>query len=144
VGDWVLIGSASTMGGEIMNRREALLVLIATVMVNPGWAHHSFARFDKTKEITLKGTVEDFQWTNPHSWIYLLVLAPDGTTTKWSIEFGSPNALARQGWNKSAIKPGDKITAVINPVREGGPEGNLVSVTTADGVTFPQSGPANK
>jgi hypothetical protein len=127
-----------------MKQCGTLLILIAIVMANPGWAHHSFARFDKTKEITLKGTVDEFQWTNPHSWIYLIVLAPDGTTTKWSIEFGSPNALARQGWTKSAIKPGDKITAVINPLKERGLEGNLVSVTTADGVTFPRSGPANQ
>ena len=127
----------------MIKRWVTLFALFAAAMSAPGWAHHSFARFDRTKEITLSGTVEDFQWTNPHSWIYLMVPASDGTVTKWSIEFGSPNILSRQGWTKSAIKPGDKITAVINPVKEGGPEGSLVSVTTADGVKLPQSEAAN-
>jgi hypothetical protein len=98
-------------------------------------AHHSFAMFDQTKRQTLVGTVREFQWTNPHSWIQLNVSA-GGATEEWAIEALSPNVLGRQGWKRNTLKPGDKITVVINPLRDNGKGGNLISVTLANGTVL--------
>jgi hypothetical protein len=98
-------------------------------------AHHSFAMFDQTKRQTLVGTVREFQWTNPHSWIQLNV-QNNGATEEWAIEALSPNVLGRQGWKRNTLKPGDKITVVINPLRDNGKGGNLISVTLANGTTL--------
>lgn len=91
-------------------------------------AHHSFAAFDGEKNLTLSGTVKEFQWTNPHSWIQLMVTDQSGKETEWSIEAGSPNALARSGWKRSSLKPGDKADLIIHPMKDGSPGGSLVSV----------------
>ena len=96
-------------------------------------AHHSFAMFDNTKNVTLEGTVKEFQWTNPHSWVQVMVKDPTGKEVEWSIEGGSPNGLARQGWKRTAIKAGDKAKVVIHPMKDGGPGGSLVEISI-DGV----------
>lgn len=111
------------------------MVGAATLAALPATAHHSFAMFDQTKRQTLVGTVREFQWTNPHSWIQLNVQA-NGATEEWAIEALSPNVLGRQGWKRNTLKPGDKITVVINPLRDNGKGGNLISVTLADGTTL--------
>jgi hypothetical protein len=99
----------------------------------PALAHHSFAMFENDKNMTLEGTVKEFQWTNPHTWIQLLVTGADGKVTEWSIEGGSPNGLRRQGWRAESIKAGDKVSVVIRPLKSGEPGGALVSVTLPDG-----------
>ena len=101
----------------------------------PAGAHHSFAMFDQSKRVTLNGTVKEFQWTNPHSWIQLNV-ANGGANEEWAIEALSPNVLGRQGWKKNSLKAGDKVTVVINPLRDNGKGGNLISVTLANGTTL--------
>src|SRR5665213_1747319 len=80
-------------------------------------AHHSFAMFDRTKQQTIKGTVKDFQWTNPHVWVQLVVRTPEGQTEEWSIEAAPPNMLFRQGWDNTTFKVGDNVSMVINPLR---------------------------
>ena len=95
-------------------------------------AHHSFAMFDSSKSVTLVGTVKEFQWTNPHTWIQVNV-PTNGKVVEWSIEGGSPNGLARRGWKSSIMKPGDKITVVISPMKDGSNGGSLKSVTLPDG-----------
>jgi Family of unknown function (DUF6152) len=95
-------------------------------------AHHSFAMFDRAKETTIVGTVHEFQWTNPHSWIELDVPNESGVD-KWSIELNSPNNLARQGWKSDSIKPGDKISVVIWPLRSGEKGGLFISLTLPSG-----------
>jgi hypothetical protein len=101
----------------------------------PAAAHHSFAMFDQTKKLTLVGTVKEFQWTNPHSWIQVNV-QNGAATEEWAIEALSPNVLGRQGWKRNTLKPGDKITVVINPLRDNGKGGNLISVTLANGTVL--------
>ena len=96
-------------------------------------AHHSFAMFDQTKQLPLKGTVLEFQWTNPHAFIQLDVPGDDGAKHTWSIELNSPNNLKRQGWKSSSLKPGDAVTVVINPLRDGAKGGLFVAVTLPDG-----------
>ncbi len=98
------------------------------------FAHHSFAMFDQTKQVSLKGTVREFQWTNPHAFIQLDVPNATGGSEVWSVELNSPNNLKRQGWKSSLLKPGDKVTVVINPLREDKKGGLFVSVTLADGT----------
>ena len=96
-------------------------------------AHHSFSMFIMEKEVTIKGTVREFQWTNPHIWIQVIVPDADGKTVEWSIEGNSPSTLSRQGWTKRSLKPGDPITMVVHPMRDGSPGGSIVKVMTADG-----------
>ena len=98
----------------------------------PVLAHHSFAMFDTQREVTLAGTVREFQWTNPHSWLQLNV-AQGSRTVEYSIEMGSPNTMSRKGWRRGTFKPGDNVTVVINPMRDGSPGGALVSAVDAQG-----------
>jgi hypothetical protein len=102
------------------------------------WAHHSTAMFDQDKEVVLTGVVREMQWTNPHSWIQVLVPAAGGGQTEWSIECGSPNTMSRVGWTKTTLKPGDKVKIVTNPMKDGSPAGLLVSVTLPDGRVLGQ------
>ncbi len=75
--------------------------------------------FDNEKEMTLEGTIKEFQWTNPHTWTQVLVKDASGKEVEWSIEGGSPNSLSRAGWKRTSIKPGDQATLVIHPLKNG-------------------------
>ncbi len=109
-------------------------------------AHHSFAMFDSVKEQVLAGVVTEVQWTNPHIWIEIDAPDVNGVMKHWSIEGGSPLGLSRQGWKRSTIKPGDKISLVMHPLKSGEPGGSLMGVVTADGKVFgePLTPPAKK
>ena len=114
----------------------ALIVIMAVLVPSPAFAHHSRAMFDQTKQITLVGTVKDFQWTNPHCWIQVLVPDPNnaqGAPVEWGVEMGAPVELMRKGWKPASLNPGDKVTIVINPLRDGQTGGLVVSVTGPDG-----------
>ena len=121
-----------------MKRR--LVGLAALVLAGPCWAHHSFAMFERTKTVTLQGTVKQFQWTNPHCFIQVLVPSPGGPI-EWSIEMNSPGASYRQGWRPGTLQAGDKVTVVINPVRDGTHGGRLVSATDPSGRSLNNSKP---
>src|SRR6516225_4185493 len=95
-------------------------------------AHHSFAMFDQSKQVPLTGTIREFQWTNPHAFIHIDVPNTEGASDLWKVELNSPNNLKRQGWKSSELKPGDKVTVVINPLRDGSKGGLFVSATLAD------------
>ena len=95
-------------------------------------AHHSFAMFDPDKSITLSGTVKDFTWGNPHTWINVTTV-DEGASKTWGIECGSPNMMIRQGWKSSLLKPGDRVSVVVHPMRDGTTTGSLVRITLADG-----------
>ena len=101
----------------------------------PVVAHHSFAMFDAEKSKTLEGTVKEFQWTNPHSWILLMVDNATGQSEQWAIELGGPAGLARQGWVPKTLTPGMKVTAVIHPLKDGTHGGQYMAVTLPDGTT---------
>jgi hypothetical protein len=101
----------------------------------PAAAHHSFAMFDQTKVMTLEGTVRQFQWANPHAFIELDVVTR-GQTKRWAIELNSPNNLTRQGWRRSSLKPGDRITVRIAPLRNGNPGGLFLDLRKADGTVL--------
>jgi hypothetical protein len=104
-------------------------------------AHHSGAMFDTTKTETIKGVVTEFNWTNPHSSFKVDVTDADGKVATWAIEMNSPGNLVRTGWKRTTIKPGDKVTVVVRPLRDGKPGGSYVSITLADGTTLDGQGP---
>jgi hypothetical protein len=99
-------------------------------------AHHSFTMFDMSKQVTLIGNVTDFQWTNPHVYIEIDVPEDKGPAKHWSIELGSPSILLQSGWKFSSIHKGDKVTLVINPLKNGQSGGFLAKATLPDGRTL--------
>lgn len=126
------------------NSRLTSLTLVAILALVPGttrlFAHHSFAMFDTANTITISGVVTAFEWTNPH--VYIEVDVPEGPATKhWAIELGSPSILMRGGWKFNTIKKGDKITAVVSPLRNGEPGSLLNRITLADGRVLGNGGP---
>jgi hypothetical protein len=119
-----------------MNRHLRWCVFpgLAWVLSSAVWAHHSTARYDYSKSETLAGTVKAWQYTNPHSFLQVLVSDGKGGYSEWSIEAGpvSPEA-ARVGWTLDAFKPGDKVTLVIAPVKDGSHGGTIRTATFSDG-----------
>lgn len=100
---------------------------------SPVFAHHSFTMFDMTKKVTLVGTVTEFEWTNPHSYIEIDVPDEQGAPKHWSIELGSPSILQQSGWKFNSLKKGDKTTLVISPLKNGKMGGFLNVATLPDG-----------
>lgn len=123
-------GSGSLRGR--IRRRVLLLCALMAATVVPALAHHSFAPFDQSKTVSYKGTVSEFQWTNPHSWLILKVKGEQGDEV-WSFEMLSPNVLRRMGWRSDILKPGDVITVTANPARDGSKAGLVVDVLGPDG-----------
>ena len=106
------------------------------LLVIPVYAHHSDAMFEREKILELTGTVEEFQFTNPHTWIQLNVLDDKGSTVEWSLEWGSPNQLGRQGVRPATFPAGAKVTIRTNPMRDGTPGGAFIGAKFSDGKTI--------
>lgn len=116
--------------------KKSLFAIIGAALVvgaTSSLAHHSAAMFDATKHISVEGTVKAWEWTNPHAW--LRIMAPDdkGNIAEWGFELGSPNTLNRNGFRKDTFKPGDKVTIMGSPRKDGQPGGALTQVKTPDG-----------
>lgn len=107
-------------------------------------AHHSFAMFDSDHQLKLAGTVKSFDWANPHVYIQLEAADQSGTVKGYTIECANPGILNRIGWKFNMIKPGDKITVIIAPLKTGEPGGLLKQVTLPDGRKFANGAPAGK
>ena len=99
----------------------------------PAVAHHSFAMFDASKRVTVAGTVKEFQWTNPHAFILMMVANGDGQLDQWAIEMGGPGGLARQGWVPKTLKPGMNVSVTMHPLKEGH-GGQFLAVMLPDGT----------
>jgi len=121
-------------------RRLVLAACFALAGSQAG-AHHSTANFDYTKTVELKGTVKKFEMTNPHSFIQVLVPDGKGGNVEWSVESGSPASERRSGWKQDTIRPGDKVSVLIAPVRTGESMGTLRQITLPSGKVL--YGPAN-
>ena len=115
-------------------RALGLAGIAATMCAIPALAHHSFAMFDAAQQVTVAGTVKEFQWTNPHAWIVLMVSNKDGQADPWSIEMGAPPGLARQGWVPKTLKPGMDISVTIHPLKDGAHGGQFLAVKLPDGT----------
>jgi len=120
--------------------RLALPTLAATLLLlaSVATAHHSPIVFDRTKQLALTGVVTEFRWGNPHSWIHLDVADADGKVANWGIEMDPASHLARAGWRSSLLKPGDKVTIVVYPLRNDEKGGQYRSITLPDGKTLGQ------
>jgi hypothetical protein len=118
-------------------RRAAVLVgaVMAAAAGNAARAHHSFAVFDIEHPLELRGTVQQFKFTSPHTFIVLEVKADDGSTMIWTLEGASPSFLVRDGWSSQSLKSGDQIRLSIDPLRSGAPGGAWIGqrVTFSDG-----------
>jgi Family of unknown function (DUF6152) len=119
-------------------RRYWISAVVAAAVVSGGQAlaHHSGAMFDMTKIVTISGTVQQFNWTNPHSSFKVLVANATGTEDVWAVEMGGPNNLIREGWKRTTLKPGDKVTVTVRPLRDGVPGGAYVGIVLADGTSL--------
>jgi hypothetical protein len=115
--------------------RKWLIGFTASVLVLPAMAHHSYAVFDLKKRLTVAGTVAKFEWTNPHSYLWVYVPRP-GSPKEYDLygfENGSPTMMSRQGWTKSVLKAGDRVSIEYSPLKDGRQGGHLARVTFADG-----------
>jgi hypothetical protein len=113
-----------------------LLAAFLVAAIGSTQAHHSAAMFDMSKTVTVQGTVKEFQYTNPHSWLQVLVVSPDGKTVEWGFETEGPSTLLRVGIKLKTFQPGDKVTVVAHPMRDGRPAGAWISATKADGTVY--------
>lgn len=114
--------------------RLSLLALLAcAAMVQTVLAHHSFAMFDNSRSLTIHGAVTAYQWTNPHAYLDIDAENGRGGITHYTLEMTSPNMMSRGGWTARTIKPGDVVTAVLAPLRDGRAGGLLLEVTLPNG-----------
>jgi hypothetical protein len=122
-------------------RSLALRLLAAAALASataPVSAHHSFAMFDSQHPVQLEGTVKTWEFTNPHSWLILLVMKGD-TPIEYSIEGSSVNTLVRQGFGPHTFSPGEKLSVTISPLKSGDNGGALVKAVKADGTILTES-----
>ena len=134
--------TTSTLVRKFAAALGAILALAAGAAAH---AHHSFAMFDSANQIKLKGTVTEFQWTNPHVYIDIDAVDVNAETQEvesWTIECANPGILNRIGWKFNMVKPGDEITIIVAPLRSGEPGALLKQITLPDGRVFSNGGPA--
>jgi hypothetical protein len=123
-------------------KMTSVLVCAMAACAAPALAHHSFAMFDHEKTVTISGTVKEFEWTNPHAWIHITTAdEKTGRQVEWSFEMGSVGQVAAQGWKADTIKPGDKISVMMHPLKDGSRGGQYMNATLADGRTFKNAAP---
>jgi hypothetical protein len=125
-----------------MKLNAVTLAVSATLaLAAPAFAHHSFSMFDNEKIVKLDGTVKELEWTNPHSWLRIMVDDPATHQVKqWSVELASTGQQARIGWSPTVVKPGDKVAVEINPLRDGTRGGTLLSIVLPDGTKLGHGG----
>jgi hypothetical protein len=121
----------------------AISIAALSAGASPALAHHSGSMFDPTKTVTLEGTVKEFQYTNPHSWLEIVVVGADGKPVEWGFESEGPSTLLRAGIKAKSFLPGEKVTVTCHPMKDGRTAGSLMSVTKADGTVLnPRPGAA--
>ena len=124
---------------KTFNNRAALAIAAAAgslALMLPAGAHHSTAMFDFAKTVEIKGTIKEFQWTNPHTWTKVDVEGGGAAAVEYGLEGMSPNYLTRNGWSKRTLKTGDKVVLQVHPLKDGRPGGFMVSVKLADGTVM--------
>ena len=117
-----------------MTRKTLILIGAVLMFAGSAWAHHSFAMFDFSREITVTGVVKEFLWRNPHMHILMTAPDPKGNMATFDIEGGTPNTQRRNGWRADTLKPGDRISVVIRPLKNGDNGGNLIRASREDGT----------
>ncbi len=99
----------------------------------PALAHHSFAMFDPEQTVEFSGTVKELQWTNPHSWLQVMVADDAGEMVEWSLQMSSPGRMTLNGWTPTTVVPGDEVTVTLHPLRDGTPGGQFITIKLPDG-----------
>ena len=123
-------------------RRAAALAVLLVVGALSATAHHSFAVFDHSRTLTVKGTVNKFQWTNPHGFIEIDYAGADGQMKRYTLELTSINMLTRSGWTSRSVKAGEKVKAVAAPLLSGEAAGLLLDITFENGKILESPVPA--
>lgn len=126
-----------------MNIRIMGAGLLATaLLLAPAFSHHSNVAFEVTKVDTITGVVTNFQWSNPHTWLKVMVSDGKGGNAEWGLEGRAPGVLLRAGWTKKSLVPGETVTVDYSPARDGSKTGLIARVTKADGTILPNTPPA--
>ena len=119
-----------------MRRLLAIAATVLCLAAVPAAAHHSLAPYIRTRAESVIGTVKEFAWTNPHTWLTVLVRDEQGAMVEWIFEGVATSRLATAGFKKDSVVPGDTILVAFNPRRDGKPGGMFVAVTFSDGSTL--------
>lgn len=117
-------------------RKIAILLSLASfwlLCINSVYAHHSTVEFDYSQSFSVKGTIKEFQWTNPHAWVQVLVPNEAGELIEYGFELGAPIFNARMGWRKNSLKAGDDVMVLFCPNKDGRPRGTLMQIFLSDG-----------
>ena len=115
-------------------RALSLATIAAAIFVMPASAHHSFAMFDAAKDVTLKGTVKEFEWTNPHSWLRVMVTdEKTGKPVLWALELSSPASLTTMGMHRDSVKAGDQVSVTFHPMKDGTRGGQFMAAVLPGG-----------
>ncbi len=114
------------------------IAIILTVA--PAFAHHAQAIYDFTKISTYQVTVKEFEWINPHSWLNVMIVEKDGKAYEYALELGSLVQIRAGGWAPDSVKPGDKITVVVAPMKDGSRSGAIRTAVLADGTRVSSNG----
>ena len=126
-----------------MTKLKLALIPLLFAATAPVLAHHSFsAEFDSNKQVVLDGVVEKMEWSNPHSWVHIRVKNAEGKEEVWAVEGGSPNVLARLGWNKNSLPAGTKVKVRGWASKDGSLRANSQSIEFPDGRVL-QMGTSN-
>jgi hypothetical protein len=121
--------------GSRFRRIATLAMVVGITAVTPLLAHHSFAGYDKSRRVTVTGTVRQWQFTNPHSWLQLIVVE-NGRQVEYPIEGASVNTLIRRGWTRTTFRPGDRVSVEMYPLTSGAKGGALLMARFPDGRTI--------
>jgi len=116
--------------------KSAMGLISVTMISGLAWAHHSTAMYDLTRSVKLDGVVKSFQWGNPHNYVQMIATGEAGEQVEWSLECGTPVTATLMGWSKDSVKPGDHVSMVIAPAKDGSPNGTVKTATLANGTTL--------
>jgi hypothetical protein len=124
--------------------RMRFVALLATgavlVCAVPAISHHSNSAYQVDQVLTVTGVVKEWKWSNPHTWLYLIVDDPKAGKVEWALEGRAPGVLGRAGWDRLVLKPGEKVTVHMSPAKDGTRVGIIARVTKEDGTILGNGG----
>ena len=117
-------------------KKHIVVLLGLLITVTPLFAHHGNSNFDIDKKLTLKATVTEWVWANPHCFLKFDVMDEKGNVAHWIAETSNPADMTNLGWSRQLFKPGDHVTVTLQPVKNGAPIGRVMQVVLANGQTL--------
>lgn len=121
------------MNRNMLRKWSLAIVAVAALWAPMAGAHHSFSKFDMIKLTTLTGTVREWTWANPHTWLIVDVRRANGVTERWALVGSSPNMMSRWGWRAADVRVGDRVVIDVHPGRDGKPIGAIQTIFLANG-----------